>query len=89
MVTDVIGGHVTSKFLNILCKKKLFSSKYMRQRFLVKYVKKQLSFGPNGRKIHKIYHRGYERPFWTTVTNGKNDDHLLSVPTAGDFVKKN
>ena len=29
----------------------------MRQHFFVKYVKKKLSFGPNGRKIHKIYHR--------------------------------
>ena len=56
MVNDVIGGHVTAKFLNILCKKKLFSSKNMRQHFFVKYVKTKLSFGPNGRKIHKIYH---------------------------------
>ena len=29
----------------------------MRQHFFVKYVKTKLSFGPNGRKIHKIYHR--------------------------------
>ena len=58
MVNDVIGGHVTSKFLNILCKNFLFSSKNMRQYFFVKYVKTKLSFGPNGRKIYKIYHRG-------------------------------
>ena len=58
MVNDVIGGHVTSKFLNILCKFFLLSSKNMRQHFFVKYVKTKLSFGPNGRKIDKIYHRG-------------------------------
>ena len=57
MVNDVIGGHVTSKFLNILCKFFLLSSKNMRQHFFVKYVKTNLSFGPNGRKIDKIYHR--------------------------------
>ena len=57
MVNDVIGGHVTSKFLNILCKIFLLSSKNMRQHFFVKYVKTKLSFGPNGRKIDKIYHR--------------------------------
>ena len=56
MVNDVIGGHVTSKFLNILCKFFLSSSKNIRQYFFVKYVKTNLSFGPNGRKIHKIYH---------------------------------
>ena len=58
MVNDVIGGHVTSKFLNILCNFFLLSSKNMRQHFFVKYVKTKLSFGPNGRKIDKIYHRG-------------------------------
>ena len=57
MVNDVIGGHVTSKFLNILCKFFLLSSKNMRQHLFVKYVKTKLSFGPNGRKIVKIYHR--------------------------------
>ena len=56
MVNDVIGGHVTSKCLKILCKFFLFSSKNMRQHFFVKCVKTKLSFGPNGRKIHKIYH---------------------------------
>ena len=61
MVNDVIGGHVTSKFLNILCKNFLFSSKNMRQHFFVKYVKTKLSFGPNGRKIDKIYHRAMRR----------------------------
>ena len=29
----------------------------MRQHFFVKYVKTKISFGPNGRKIDKIYHR--------------------------------
>ena len=29
----------------------------MRQHLFVKYVKTKLSFGPNGRKIVKIYHR--------------------------------
>ena len=57
MVNDVIGGHVTSKFLNILCKFFLLSSRNMRQHLFVKYVKTKLSFGPNGRKIVKIYHR--------------------------------
>ena len=57
MVNNVIGGHVTSKILNILCKLFLLSSKNMRQHFFVKYVKTKLSFGPNGRKIDKIYHR--------------------------------
>ena len=57
MVNDDIGGHVTSRFLKILCKIFLFSSKNIRQHFFVKYVKTKLSFGPNGRKIHKIYHR--------------------------------
>ena len=58
MVNDVIGGHVTSKFLNILCKFFLLSSKNMRRHLFVKYVKTKLRFGPNGRKIVKIYHRG-------------------------------
>ena len=57
MVNDVIGGHVASKYLNILCKLFLLSSKNMRQHLFVKYVKTKLSFGPNGRKIDKIYHR--------------------------------
>ena len=48
---------MTSKFLNILCKFFLLSSKNMRQHLFVKYVKTKLSFGPNGRKIDKIYHR--------------------------------
>ena len=33
------------------------TSKNIRQHFFVKYVKTKLIFGPNGRKIHKIYHR--------------------------------
>ena len=49
-----------SRDFKILCKfcanLFLFSSKNMRQHFFVKYVKTKLSFGPNGRKIHKIYH---------------------------------
>ena len=57
MVNDVIGGHVTSKFLKNVCKNFLFPSKNMRQHFFVKYVKTNLSFGPNGRKNHKIYRR--------------------------------
>ena len=57
MVNDVIGGHVTSKFLKKLCKKNIFSSKNIRQHFFVKYVKTKHSFGPNGRKNHKIYRR--------------------------------
>ena len=36
MVNDVIGGHVTSNFYNILCKFFLFSSKNIRQHFFVK-----------------------------------------------------
>ena len=57
MVNDVIGGHVTSKLLKNLCKIFLFSSKNIRQHFFVKYVKTEHSFGPNGRKNHKIYRR--------------------------------
>ena len=62
MVNDVIGGHVTSKFVNILRKFFLLSSKNMRHHFFVKYVKTKLSFGPNGRKIDKIYHREWRGP---------------------------
>ena len=54
---------MTSRFLKILCKIFLFSSKNIRQHFFVKYVKTKLSFGPNGRKIHKIYHRVSEALF--------------------------
>ena len=57
MVNDVIGGHVTSKFLKNLCKIFLFSSKNIRPHFFVKYVKIKHSFGPNGRKNHKNYRR--------------------------------
>ena len=57
MVNDVIGGHVTSKFLKMLYNFFLFSSKNIRQHFFVKYVKTKLIFEPNGRKIHKICHR--------------------------------
>ena len=78
MVNDVIEGHVTSKFLKIFKIFFLLSSKNMRQHFSVKYVKTKLSFGPNGRKIDKIYHRGLRHcsreqivpsssPAWTSV----------------------
>ena len=62
MVNDVI-GHVTSKFLKNLCKIFLFSSKNIRQHFFVKYVKTKHSFGPNGRKNHKIYRRVQSKLF--------------------------
>ena len=55
MVNDVIRGQVTSKILKKLCKKNIFSSKN-------KYVKTKHSFGPNGRKNHKIYRRTWEIP---------------------------
>ena len=34
----------------------------MRQHSFVKYVKTKLSFGPNGRKIHKIYQKLFLAP---------------------------
>ena len=52
-----LGGHVTLFFLKSLCNFFLFSSKNIRQHFFVKYVKTKLIFGPNWRKILKIYHR--------------------------------
>ena len=53
---------MTSKFLKNFCKNFLFSSKNIRQHFFVKYVKtKKHSFGPNGRKNHKIYRRAMEK----------------------------
>ena len=68
MVNDVIGGHVTSKFLKNLCKIFLFPSKNMRQHFFVKYVKTKHSFGPNGRKNHKIYRRVWIQKFKNFMT---------------------
>ena len=66
MVNDVIGGHVTSKFLNILCKNFLLSSKNMRQHFFVKYVKTKLVLDRMGEKLIKF----------TTV-----DDRINKSPT--------
>ena len=68
MVNDVIGGHVTSKFLKILCKKKEdFHQRITDSTFLLNMTKTKLSFGPNGRKIHKIYHCESPIKFWISA----------------------
>ena len=72
MVNDVIGGHVTLKYLKKLRNFFLFSSKNIRQHFFVKYVKTKHSFGPNGRKNHKIYNRSPDAQarFCTNTVSG-------------------